>query len=237
MIKKAIIVGATSGIGRELAKVLSDEGYIVGITGRRGHLLEDLKNELPSQAFVQSMDISNTEAINALHKLIDEMQGVDLIVISAGVGSTDPELPWNREKETIETNVLGFAAMVNVAYHYFNLKKSGHLVAISSIAAIRGGDFPAYNASKAFVSNYLQGLRYKAAKNNIKITITDIQPGFVNTAMAQGEGIFWMASARKAAIQIYQAIKKKKKHAYITKRWRLIGCILKIIPDYIYHKI
>ena len=160
--------------------------------------------------FLQTLDVSQSDASNGLRCIIKAMGGVDLMIISAGTGSIDPLLPWNKEKETIETNVLGFTAMANVAWHHFREKGKGHLVGISSIAAIRGGDAPAYNASKAFVSNYLQGLRYIAAKSKLPITITDIQPGFVGTAMAQGEGLFWVASPQKAASQIYEAIKQKK---------------------------
>ena len=235
--KKAIIVGATSGIGRELTMVLAHNGYIVGVTGRRLHLLEELKCELGENVFIQAFDVSHANASNDLQSLIDSMAGVELIIISAGTGSIDPSLPWNKEKETIETNVLGFTAMANVAWHHFKEKGKGHLVGISSIAAIRGGDAPAYNASKAFVSNYLQGLRYIAVKSSLPITITDIQPGFVDTKMAQGEGLFWVSSPQKAAAQIYRAIKKKKKHAYVTKRWRLIGWVLKLMPDVLYNKL
>ncbi|VAX35136.1 Short-chain dehydrogenase/reductase SDR? [hydrothermal vent metagenome] len=235
--KKAIIVGATSGIGCELAKVLFADGYAIGITGRRLHLLEKLKNELPNRSFIKLMDVSNENARNDLKNLIDEMQGVDLIVISAGIGSIDPKLPWKKEKETIETNVLGFTAMANVAYHYFQQKGSGHLLGISSIAAIRGGDSPAYNASKSFVSNYLQGLQYIVAKGKSTIVVTDVQPGFVDTDMAQGEGLFWVASPQKAAAQIYRAIKNKKRHVYITKRWRVIGWLLKMMPDAVYNRL
>ena len=235
--KKAIIIGATSGIGKELAKLLSIEGYSLGISGRRLHLLEDLKTELSTHTYIQDMDVSDSNSIKGLQNLIAAMNGVDLIIISAGTGSVDPDLPWDKEKETIETNVLGFAAMANVAYHHFNQKGSGHLVGISSIAAIRGGDAPAYSASKAFVSNYLQSLRYVISKSKASITVTDIQPGFVDTAMAKAPNLFWVASPQKAAIQIYETIKKKKKHAYITKRWRLIAWALKLMPDFIYEKI
>ncbi len=235
--KKAIIIGATSGIGKELAKLLSIEGYSLGISGRRLHLLEELKTELSTHTYIQDMDVSDSNSIKGLQNLIAAMNGVDLIIISAGTGSVDPDLPWDKEKETIGTNVLGFAAMANVAYHHFNQKGSGHLVGISSIAAIRGGDAPAYSASKAFVSNYLQSLRYVISKSKASITVTDIQPGFVDTAMAKAPNLFWVASPQKAAIQIYETIKKKKKHAYITKRWRLIAWALKLMPDFIYEKI
>ncbi len=235
--KKAIIIGATSGIGKELAKLLSIEGYSLGISGRRLHLLEELKTEMSTHTYIQDMDVSDSNSIKGLQNLIAAMNGVDLIIISAGTGSVDPDLPWDKEKETIETNVLGFAAMANVAFHHFNQKGSGHLVGISSIAAIRGGDAPAYSASKAFVSNYLQSLRYVISKSKASITVTDIQPGFVDTAMAKAPNLFWVASPQKAAIQIYETIKKKKKHAYITKRWRLIAWALKLMPDFIYEKI
>ncbi len=128
--------------------------------------------------------------------------------------------------------------MANVAFNYFEKKGSGHIVGISSIAALRGAsDSPAYNASKAYMSNYLQGLRQKAYKSGLSITITDIQPGFVNTSMAQGRGLFWVASVSDAAIQIYNAIDSKKKHAYITARWRIIAWLLKVMPDWLYNKL
>ena len=236
--KKAIIIGATSGIGKELAKILSQYGYSVGITGRRNHLLDELQAELSTHSLARMIDVLNlSTAVDELKSFITEMDGVDLIVISAGTGFIDPELPWDKEKETIDVNVLGFTAMANVAYHHFIQQGSGHLVGISSIAAIRGGGAPAYNASKAFVSNYLEGLRYAVSKSGLPIAITDIQPGFVDTAMAKGEGLFWVASPQKAALQIYEAIRKRKKHTYITKRWRLIGWALKLMPEFIYNKL
>jgi len=236
--KKAIVIGATSGIGKELTKILSQDGYAIGITGRRIHLLEELQSELSTHLLLRQMDISETSrAIEELKNLIAELGAVDLIVIIAGTGFIDPDLPWDKEKETIDVNVLGFAAMANVAYHHFVQQNSGHLVGISSVAAIRGGDAPAYNASKAFVSNYLESLRYKVSKMRLPIAVTNIQPGFVDTNMAKGEGLFWVASPQKAALQIYEAIRKRKKHVYITRRWKLIGWALKVMPDFIYHKL
>ena len=236
--KKAIVIGATSGIGKELTKILSQNGYVVGIAGRRIHLLEELQSELSTHILLRQMDVSETSrAIEELKSLIAELGAVDLIVICAGTGFIDPELQWDKEKETIDVNVLGFSAMANVAFHHFVQQNSGHLVGISSVAAIRGGDTPAYNASKAFVSNYLESLRYKASKMRLTIAVSNIQPGFVDTDMAKGEGLFWVASPQKAALQIYEVIRKRKKHAYITRRWKLIGWALKVMPDFIYYKL
>ncbi len=235
--KKAIIIGATSGIGRALAQELAGHGYELGLTGRRTHLLEELEQLLSSNVRTRAFDVADQDAQQQLQQLIEELGGMDMIIVNAGYGSLNPALPWSEEKKTIETNVLGFTAMANAAFRYFVEQGGGHLVAISSIAAIRGGEAVAYNASKSFVSNYLQGLRYSAAKAGHPITITDIQPGFVDTPMAQGEGLFWVASPEKAAHQIFRAIERKKKHAYITKRWRLIAWLLKLMPESIYNRL
>ncbi len=238
MAKKAIIIGATSGIGKELAKVVSQNNYIVGLLGRRTQLLDELKEELPGNSFTKYIDVAKPdEAMNQLKDLILEMSDVDLIVISSGIGFINHDLNWVQEKETIDVNVSGFAIMANVAIHHFLSKGSGHLVGISSIAAIRGDDSaPAYSASKAFISNYLAGLRKKISKAGLPIVVTDVQPGFVDTAMAKGDGLFWVASPQKAAQQIYKAIKKKKKHVYVTKRWKLIGWLMKTMPEFIYNR-
>ena len=235
---KAIIIGASSGIGRELAKILAHDGYTLGLVGRRVELLNALQQELPAQSFVRQVDVSQTsEAMGHLEALIGEMRGVDLIIISAGVGFINTELDWEKEKVTIETNVAGFAAMANVAVKHFIGQSSGHLVGISSIAALRGsGATPAYNASKAFVSNYMEGLRQKVHKLKLPIIVTDVQPGLVDTAMAQGEGLFWVAPPEKAARQIYDRIRRRRTHAYVTKRWRSIAWLLKAMPGYLHRK-
>lgn len=235
---KAIIIGASSGIGRELAKILSQNGYVVGVMARRVHLLDELRREADQVTFVQHIDVADPEsAMPILGKLIEEMNGVDLVVISAGTGDINESLSWPLENETIKTNVTGFAALVNVAMDHFIGKGSGHLVNISSIAALRGGrESPAYNASKAFESNYLEGLRQKVTKLGLPITVTDIKPGFVKTAMAKGEGIFWAAEPVTAAEQIYRAIKRKKPSSYITRRWVLVAWLIRLLPRFMYER-
>jgi short-subunit dehydrogenase len=230
--KNVIIIGASSGIGKELAKIFSEHGFIIGMTARRLELLSQTAKELPGASCIKRMDAANTsEAINILEQLIKEMGGVQIIVINAGIGFINPDLDWKMEKDTIDVNVAGFTAMATAAMKYFIKRGYGHLVGISSVSAIRGSSYaPAYSASKAFVSHYLEALRSKALKMKLPITVTDIQPGFVDTAMAQGDNLFWVAPVRTAAMQIYEAIEKKKPHAYITKKWRLIAWLLKLTP-------
>lgn len=237
--KKAIIVGASSGIGKELAKIFAGKGYAIGLAARRGELLLAIQKELPSKAYIRIMDIRNADdAQKSLTDLIAEMGGVDLVIISAGIGHINPEMDLGKEIDTVATNVQGFVVVANVAFQHFVRQGTGHLVGISSIAGIRGSaEAPAYNASKAFISNYLQGLTQKAVKSGLAIAVTDIQPGFVNTDMAKGEGLFWVSPVRKAVAQIYRAIEQRRAHAFVTKRWRLVAWLLKVMPNFLYNRI
>jgi short-subunit dehydrogenase len=237
--KRAIIIGASSGIGKDLAIILAEHGYEVGLMARRVDKLEALQKDIPTKTHIGHIDIASpAEAIEKTQEMIDKMGGLDLMVLNAGIGFLNPELDLAKEIETINVNVQGFSALAGLSYKYFAKQGHGHIVGISSIGALRGNHHaPAYNASKAFISNYLEGLRKKAFSEKIPITVTDIKPGFVDTDMAKGEGKFWVASPKKAAEQIFSAIKAKKKHAYITHRWRLIGWLLKLMPDWLYFKI
>ena len=237
--KKAIVIGASSGIGRELAKKLSEEYQVIALAARRVDHLEELATELKVKTFIAKIDVSQfAEAIRLLENLIAQMGGVDLAVICAGTGHLNPELKWDDEEDTIDVNVKGFTCMTDTLMNHFIKQGAGHLVAISSVAALRGsGICPAYNASKAYVSNYLEGLRLKASRISKEIFVTDIQPGFVDTPMAQGEGLFWVASADKAANQIVKLINRRKPHGYVTRRWRLVAIILKLMPRWLYTRL
>lgn len=236
---RAIIIGASSGIGKELAMVFAANGYEVGIAARREDLLEQIAAQLPCRCHTARLDLLEPAgAIKSLEDLIAVMGDVDIIVISAGVGHGNPSLKWEPDKATIDTNVSGFAAMAGSAMRYFMRRGHGHLAGISSIAGIRGDNGgAAYSASKAFVSNYLEGLRKKAVKEKKPVTITDILPGFVDTDMTKGDGIFWMASPQKAALQIFTAIRNKRSTVYVTRRWALIALVLKLLPDFVYNRI
>lgn len=236
--KKAIVIGATSGIGKSLARLLAGDGYLVGLTGRRSGLLSELKAENPASYLIKPFDVTDTNIIaGKLQELTSGLGGLDLLVICSGTGDINELLDFETEKRTIDTNVSGFTCIADWAYSYFEKQKYGHLAAISSIGGLRGSrQAPAYNASKAYQINYLEGLRQKAAKSPYPIYITDIRPGLVDTPMAKGEGQFWVMPVEKAAGQIYKAIRQKKKTACVTKRWCLIAFILKRIPRWLYDR-
>lgn len=236
--KNAIIIGATSGIGYELANLLSKNGYKVGITGRRTEKLMELQSTNPDMFIPASFDCTSSDNTKELRDLTDRLGGLDLIIISSGRSDLNEELDYNKENDTNLLNVIAFTEIIDWAYNYFKQKGNGHIVAITSIAGIRGGQIaPAYFASKAYQINYLEGLRQKAQSQKKKMRITDIRPGFVDTAMAKGEGLFWVVPKEKAGKQIFRTIKCKKDVGYVSKRWRIIAFILKFLPRWIHKRL
>ncbi len=235
--KKAIIIGASSGIGKELVLILAENDYKTGITGRRKNKLNELKASNPDKFLVKSFDSATENNTEKLSELTNELNGLDLLILSAGTGDINQNLDYEIENRTNRLNVIAFTEIMTWAYTFFEKQGYGHIAVISSVAGLRGNRAaPAYNASKAYQINYLEGLRQKALKSGKKIFITDIRPGFIDTEMAKGDNLFWVSSPEKAAKQILTAIKKKKDVAYITKRWRIIGFILKILPNFIYKR-
>lgn len=237
--KNAIVFGATSGIGKSLTEMLIKDGYKVAVTGRRIELLEELKNKHPNQILVKQNDIQDIENVEKVfNEIIEEFKTIDLVIQSSGVAYINPKLTWDKEEQSINTNVLGVTRLYILAYNLFRKQQFGHLVGISSIASIRGNrSAPVYFASKAYQKAYLESLYIKTKSiKSKKVFITDIRPGFIDTAMALGEDLFWLVPLDKAVKQIYTAIKKKKRVAYISKRWRLVAWVLKLAPAWLLKK-
>jgi len=235
--KKVIIIGASSGIGADLAKVYSNKGWTVGLTGRRLNMLTELQALLPKPSFVKQMDVSRPdEARQQLAELVDEMGSMDVIIINAGIGHVKTD--WQHEVQVIDTNATGFAALANWAFQYFMENGGGQIAGTSSIAALIGmRQSIAYSATKAFISSYMQGLRHRSINKNLNISVTDIRPGFVKTPMHEKSGkLPWMVDSEKAARQIYNGIKSKTNILYVSKRWRLIAWLIRLLPNWLYYK-
>jgi len=235
--KRAVIIGASTGIGRAVAQQLIREGYTVGLASRRLPLLQAIQNQAPSPAdvFVQELDLrAPEEARRRLEALIEAMGGADLVIVNAAVDVSNPDMRWEASQEILAVNVVGFVAVCETALHLFLKQGHGHLAGVSSIAGIMSnGRAPVYSASKAFVSQYLNNLRLKF--HDKKIVITDLIPGFVATDMLKNRSqTFWMASPEKAAAQILKAIEQKKTHAFITGRWVWIVLLYRCLPGWLY---
>lgn len=225
-----MVVGASSGIGEALSRKLAAEGYEVGLTARTVDRLRDIADELPTGTYIAEMDIRDVDAAReTFFDLAEAMGTVDVIVLNAGIAPGNVDLEWEPERDTIDTNVRGFTALAVAAMNYFEGQGHGQLVGTSSVAAYVGSSsIPAYYASKAFVSNYLEGLRYKTDYLDADITVTTVEPGFVDTELADGS--FWRCSPETAAALMATAIRNKKSHQYVTRRWHLVALLLTLLP-------
>lgn len=225
-------------MGMGIAKRLLQENFKVAALARRVQNLEELKSINPNEVIIERMDVQHYQShAETLQKLVEALGGLDLLIVCAGIGHVNEELNVEKELDTVATNVTGFTGLVDWGFNYFQSQGKGHLVALTSVAGLRGNKAaPAYNASKSYQINYLEGLRQKAVKLKMDIVVTEIRPGFVDTAMAQGPGLFWVASVEKATEQIWSAIQQKKRVTYVSKRWRLIGGLLKSLPRAIYSR-
>lgn len=230
--KKAIIVGATSGIGRAVALILIKEGWYVGVAGRRMDRLEELCALDPERVKCRQIDVLSADAASALAALIDEVGGMDLYFHSSGIGKQNMALSSEVELKTVATNVDGFVRMTNFAFAYFAKKGSGHIAVISSIAGTKGlGAAAAYSASKRFQNTYIDALHQLAHMRKLDIDFTDIRPGFVNTPLLAGDKPYpFMMNTEKVALRIVTALKRKERVTVIDWRYRVLVFFWRLIP-------
>lgn len=231
--RSILITGATSGIGEALARHAISEGHTVMLTGRRGDRLRALKEELGDRAFIATLDVTQPEqAWTTIEGLIEQAGGLDVLVLNAGVsnfqGSTTPQ----TEQRVIDVNVSGFVQFCNRGFTFFERQGHGRIVGISSVAGMFGyGLSAAYCASKAFVSNYMQGYRQRARRSKADIRVIDVRPGYVESEMTEGKkGMFWLVPADYAAKRLLTAIERAPARAYIPRRWALIGALISLTP-------
>ena len=235
MMKRVVIIGASSGIGLEVARLLLAEGCQLGVAARREDRLQALKQEAPDRVVTATIDVTAGDAAARLRALIDELGGMDLFFYASGIGKQNRTLTPDIELNTVNTNGLGFTRMIGEAYRYFAERGEGHIAAITSIAGTKGlGPAPSYSATKAMQNVYLEALEQQANARGLKIHFTDIRPGFVNTDLLSGDFHYpMMLKPDKVARQIVAAIKGKRhvkvvdwKYAILTPLWRLVPRIL-----------
>ena len=236
MNKKVIIIGATSGIGREVALVYIAQGWTVGAAGRREAELESLRAMAPEQVFTQVLDVTKDDAAEHLQTLINKVGGMDLFLLSSGIGMQNYTLDTEIELATAATNVEGFIRMTNAAYHYFEKQGHGHLAVISSIAGTKGlGAAAAYSATKGFQHMYMDALDQLSRMQKLNISFTDIRPGFVATPLLKSSKSYPMLmEAPIVALDIVDALERKKRVAIIDWRFRLLVGFWRLIPKWIW---
>ena len=231
--KRAIVIGASSGIGLEVAKLLMEQGWTVGVAARRVELLQSIG------AFaVERIDVTTKDATEALQRLIGKMGGMDLFFYASGIGKQNRELKEDIELATMQTNGMGFTRMIGEAYRYFACHGGGHIAAITSIAGTKGlGPAPSYSATKAMQNVYLQALEQQAMSRGLNIRFTDIRPGFVDTALLSGNFHYpMMLRPEEVAKEIIYAINHKKHIRIIDWKYRVLTAFWRKIPRWLWRR-
>lgn len=235
---RIIIIGATSGIGHEVAKIYRQMGWRVGVAGRRIERLETFRQEAPDQVEIQQLDVTQADAPQKLRLLIDKLGGMDLFLLSTGIGNQNRALDPGIELATVETNAMGFTRMVTAAYHYFKEQGQGHLAVISSIAGTKGlGVAPSYSATKRFQNTYIDALAQLAHMEKLPVTFTDIRPGFVKTDLLKNDSYPLLMRPERVAQHIVKALSRKKRTVVIDWRYALLVFFWKLIPDFIWERL
>lgn len=234
MSKKAIVIGASSGIGQEVAKLLIQQGWTVGVAARRVERMQDL-----GAAAIEQIDVTTEDAISGLTTLISKIDGMNLFFYASGIGKQNRNLKEDIELATMQTNGVGFIRMIGAAYRYFASHGGGHIAAITSIGGTKGlGPAPAYSATKAMQNTYLQALEQLANSQKLKIRFTDIRPGFVDTALLSGDFHYpMMLKPEKVAKEIVCAINHRRHIRIIDWKYRILTALWRRIPRFIWRSL
>ena len=236
--KRAVIVGATSGLGLEVARLLLERGWSIGVAGRRVEMLEQLRAVAPDRVRIRAIDVTQSDAPDRLHALIDDLGGMDLYFHSSGIGRQNSDLDPSIELSTVRTNGEGFVRMVTAAYRYFRTQGCGHIAAITSVAGTRGmGAAAAYSATKRFQRTYLDALAQLAHREGLRLRITDIRPGFVRTALLNPEVRYPMLmEPAPVARRIVDAVERRRRVATIDRRYRALVLLWRLLPQCVWER-
>lgn len=236
--KRAIVIGASSGIGREVAKLLLADGWLVGIAARREDLLMEVKAINPGMIEVMRIDVTAADAQECLLELAKRLGGVNLFVYCSGIGKQNPELDTGLELTTVDVNVKGFTAMIGTIFNYMAENLGGDIAVISSIAGTKGlGVAPSYSATKAFQNTYIQALEQLSNMRRLHIRFTDIRPGFVDTDLLSGSGRYPMLMQKEAvAREMLRAVYAHRHVHVIDWRYRLLVFAWRLMPRWLWRR-
>lgn len=237
----AIIIGASSGLGKRIAETYINRGYTVGVAARRTEMLAPLVEMAPDRVSAISIDITRDDATAQLDRLIESIgTHPDIFINCAGIGYANPELDAGRDIATVATNCTGFTRVIDHMFNYYARQSSpGHIAAITSIAATRGiGIAASYSASKRFQSEYLTALSQLARQRRLPIAITDIQPGFIDTPLLDaGTKYPMLMNPDRAAALIIRAIDRRRHRAVIDARWAIVRLLWRCIPQPLWRRL
>ena len=236
--KRIVIVGATSGLGREVARLCIAAGWRVGAAGRNEEALAQLRAEAPGQVETATIDITDDEAPQRLAALVDRLGGMDIYFHASGIGKRNSDLRPEIELATLRTNGEGFVRMVTAAFGWFRTQGGGHIAVISSVAGTRGlGAAPAYSATKRLQNTYVDALAQLSHMEHANIRFTDIRPGFVATPLLAGDDYPLLMQPGPVARRIFRAIVRRRRRVVIDRRYAVLVFCWRLLPAWLWERL
>lgn len=240
-----VIVGASSGLGHEIARIYARRGWLVGVCARRSEPLKDLEAEFPDNIRWETLDVTAPDSHTRLLGFIDRLKGIDMLLYAAGCGWNNPTLNIEKEENTVGTNVVGFTRIIGTVFNYMSEHatpsgRSPRICAITSIAGTKGlGISATYSASKRYQNTYLESLSQLARMRKTHIKITDIRPGFIDTALLDTSAHRYpmLMNVGYAARRIVRAIDRGRHTAYIDTRWHVVVALWRLIPGWLWRRL
>lgn len=236
--KRIVIVGATSGLGQEVARLCIGAGWRVGAAGRNAEALAQLKALAPAQVETAVIDVTRDDAPQLLAELAGRLGGMDIYFHTSGIGKRNTELTPDIELATLRTNGEGFVRMVTAAFGWFRSHGGGHIAVVSSVAGTRGlGSAPAYSATKRMQNTYIDALAQLARMEKLPIRFTDIRPGFVATPLLSGDDYPLLMQPGPVARRIFRAIRQRRRRIIIDRRYAVLVFLWRLIPAWLWERL
>lgn len=239
---KILVIGATSSIAQQIARLLCKEAVEIHLLGRDQVKLNDIAADLQVRGAKVSVHAIDLNDLAVHQKIINEsielLGGLDLVLLAYGTLPDQPRCEQDTALATreITTNFLSAQSLLSILANHMEAQGSGSIAVISSVAGDRGRKSNyIYGSAKAGLTVYLQGLRNRLAKKNVHVLT--IKPGFVDTPMTRDfkKGLLWVGPD-KVARDIVRAISKKRDVLYTPWYWQWIMLIIKLIPERIFKK-
>jgi NAD(P)-dependent dehydrogenase (short-subunit alcohol dehydrogenase family) len=233
------LTGASGGLGEGMSRAFAKRGYSLALTGRRTEVLEELAADLRKsgspRVIVLSLDVTDFAAVpRVLADAAQQLGGLDVVVANSGIGGSTPigRGAFEAARRVIETNLLGAMATVDAAVELFLKQGRGHVVGVTSVAAVRGLPMQgAYSASKSGLSRYLEAVRMEVGDKGI--VVTDLAPGFIDTEINRHmPSRPFVVSAEKGTEEMVALIESKVGFAYVPRLpWTPLAQLLKVLPS------
>lgn len=240
--RTALVVGATSDIGRTIARRLAGEVRILQLAGRDPERLEreaqDLRGAVAERVSVHRCDVLAADGGASCLEALDPLPDIAVCVVGGAAGQREAERDPGVAEATMRTNYLGPALLLGAIAERFEARGSGVIVGISSVSGERGRRSNyVYGSAKAGFTAFLSGLRHRLADSGVHVVT--VKPGWVRTGTDQGtpRAPWLTAEPADVAEAVWRAVQARRNVVYVRGRWRVVMALVRAIPEPLFKRL